>query len=54
MLKCSDVSWYRDTFGVMHRYSYTLYRPISEFSTRSYLPNLKEMAPVVSEISLGT
>ena len=29
MLKCSDVSWYRDTFGVMHRYSCTLCRPIS-------------------------
>ena len=29
MLKCSDVLWYRDTFGVMHRYSCTLYRPIS-------------------------
>ena len=26
----NDVSWYRDTFGVMHRYFYTLYRPISK------------------------
>ena len=24
-----DVSWYRDTFGMMHRYSCALYRPIS-------------------------
>ena len=25
----SDVSWYRDTFGIMHQYSCTLYRLIS-------------------------
>ena len=28
-LNSSDVSWYRDTFGMMHRYSCTLYCPIS-------------------------
>ena len=28
-LKSSDVSWYRDTFGMMYRYSCTLYCPIS-------------------------
>ena len=33
MLKCSDVSWYRDTFDMMHRYSCTLYRPISILQT---------------------
>ena len=27
--KSSDVSWYHDNFGVMHRYSCTLYHPIS-------------------------
>ena len=29
MLISSDVSWYHDTFGVMHPYSCTLYHPIS-------------------------
>ena len=28
-LKSSDVSWYHDTFGIMHQYSGTLYHPIS-------------------------
>ena len=28
-LKSSYISWYHDTFGMMHRYSCTLYRPIS-------------------------
>ena len=27
-LKSSNVSWYCDTFGMMHRYSCTLYCPI--------------------------
>ena len=29
ILTNNDVSWYCDTFGVMHRYPCTLYRPIS-------------------------
>ena len=28
-LKSSDVSWYHDIFGMMHRYSCILYHPIS-------------------------
>ena len=32
-LVSSDVSWYHDTFGVMHRYSYALYCPISNSCT---------------------
>ena len=28
-VQSSDASWYHDTFGMMHRYSCALYRPIS-------------------------
>ena len=36
-LKSSDVSWYRDTFDMMHRYSCTVYRPISTQYVHTYL-----------------
>ena len=32
----SDVSWYHDTFGMMHRYSCTLYCPISNTHTHTH------------------
>ena len=36
VLKSSDVSWYLDTFGTMHRYSCTLYHPISNLSFQAF------------------
>ena len=39
-LKSSDVSWYCDTFGMMHRFSCTLYRPISSYKNKKAAKNV--------------
>ena len=51
MLKCSDVSWYCDTFGVMHQYFYALYRPISNRRTRASHHMINSCTPCTTAYS---
>ena len=46
ILLSSDISLYCNTFDMMHRYTWSLYRPISTIHIRIVLRGVHNIAPI--------